>query len=227
MASVDDSVEAFRTEYRREHIGKRYSGWGHFALTTSTSIAAIVFAASRTNDLRPTEWLAIPVTFLIANTGEYLGHRGPMHHPQRGLGILYDRHTRQHHRFFTHDAMPCASSRDFKMVLFPPAMLVFFLGVLATPIGLLLFLVAGANVACLYVATLMAYFLAYEWLHLAYHARDDSLLARLPLLASLRRHHALHHDPRLMSRYNFNITFPIGDRVFGTNVSHSDLPDRR
>jgi sterol desaturase/sphingolipid hydroxylase (fatty acid hydroxylase superfamily) len=221
MATLEDSVEAFRAEYRRDEIGAGYSGWGHFMLTTVTSLGAIVFAASRVHDVRPIEWLAIPVTFMIANTGEYLGHRGPMHHPRRGLRLLYQRHAGQHHRFFTHESMPCVSSRDFKMVLFPPVMLAFFLGGLATPIGLVLFLVAGANVAWLYVATLMAYFLTYEWLHLAYHVRDDSLVARLPLLSILRRHHTLHHDPRLMTRYNFNITFPICDRLFGTGISRA------
>jgi hypothetical protein len=217
MATLEETVEAFRTEYRRDEIGGSYSGWAHFALTSVTSLAAIVFAISRVRDLRAVEWLAIPVTFLIANTGEYLGHRGPMHHPRRGLRVLHNRHTLQHHRFFTQKSMPCVSSRDFKMVLFPPVMLAFFLGVLATPIGLFLYWLAGANVAWLYVATLMAYFLTYEWLHLAYHVRDDSLLARLPILSLLRRHHTAHHDPQLMTRYNFNITFPICDRIFGTN----------
>jgi Fatty acid hydroxylase superfamily len=221
MATLDDSVEAFRVAYRRDHIGARYHGWAHFALTTVASLGVIAFAASRARGVRPIEWIAIPITFLIANAGEYLGHRGPMHHPRRGLGLLFERHTRQHHRFFTHDSMPCASSRDFKMVLFPPVMIAFFLGGLALPIGLVLFLIAGANVAWLYVATEMAYFLTYEWLHLAYHVREDSLVARLPVLSSLRRHHTLHHDPRLMSRYNFNITFPICDRLFATNASRA------
>jgi Fatty acid hydroxylase superfamily len=217
MATPDDSVEAFRAAYRRDEISPRYSGWGHFALTTVGSLATSAFAASRVHDVRPIEWLAIPATFLIANLGEYLGHRGPMHHPRRGLGLLYRRHTLQHHRLFTHESMSCPSSRDFKMVLFPPVMLAFFLGGLATPIGLALFLVAGANVAWLFVATEMAYFITYEWLHLAYHAPEGSLVARLPILSILRRHHALHHDLRLMSRYNFNITFPICDHLFGTN----------
>jgi hypothetical protein len=218
MAGLDESVEAFRTAYRRDQIGARYTGWGHFALTSATSLAAIAFAASRVHDVRPAEWLAVPITFLIANAGEYFGHRGPMHHPRRGLGLLYARHTKQHHRFFTHDHMPCESSRDFKMILFPPAMLVFFLGFLAPAIGSLFYLVAGANAAWLYVATVTAYFLTYEWLHLAYHVRDESILARLPLLSTLRRHHTLHHDQRLMSRFNFNITFPICDRIFGTHA---------
>ena len=32
----------------------------------------------------------------------------------------------------------------------------------------------------------------------------------------LRRHHQAHHDLGLMQRWNFNITFPICDAVFGT-----------
>ena len=61
--------------------------------------------------------------------------------------------------------------RDFKMVLFPPVMLLFFLGAIATPIALLLLLFAMAtpNVAWLYVAVAMSYFLTYEWLHFSYH----------------------------------------------------------
>jgi sterol desaturase/sphingolipid hydroxylase (fatty acid hydroxylase superfamily) len=222
MDPVDDSVEAFRLAYRRDEIGAGYSGWGHFALTTFTSLAAIAFAASRAHAVRPIEWLTVPLTFCVANVGEYLGHRGPMHHSRRGLRLLYRRHAGQHHRFFTHESMRCASSRDFKMVLFPPVMLAFFFGGLAAPIGALLYLVAGANVTWLFVATNTSYFLAYEWLHLAYHLGDDGLVARVPLLPLLRRHHTLHHDPRLMSRCNFNITFPICDRLFGTRMTDRD-----
>jgi sterol desaturase/sphingolipid hydroxylase (fatty acid hydroxylase superfamily) len=103
------------------------------------------------------------------------------------------------------------------MVLFPPVMIVFFLGFLQPIVGGACFLVAGANAGWLFVATNMAYFLTYEWLHLAYHAGEESIVARLPLLSTLRRHHTLHHDPRLMTRYNFNITFPICDLLFGTS----------
>ncbi len=221
MTAALDSVEAFRAEYRKDQIGAWYSGWAHAAVTSVGAIAAVVFAASRVHHVRPWEWAAVPVAFLICNVGEYLAHRGPMHHPRRGLGLLYRRHAGQHHRFFSHESMTCASSRDFKMVLFPPVMLLFFLGGLATPIGLALFLVAGANVAWLWVVTQMSYFVTYEWLHLAYHVRPDSLVGRLPLVSILRRHHTLHHDPRRMTRGNFNITFPICDRVFGTSLSRA------
>ena len=44
-------------------------------------------------------------------------------------------------------------------------------------------------------------------------------MARLPLLSRLRRHHQAHHDPKRMGRYNFNITFPLCDRLLGTEWS--------
>lgn len=65
-------------------------------------------------------------------------------------------------------------------------------------------------------ATSLAYFLNYEVLHLVYHLPTRYAVARWPLVGRLRRLHQDHHDPRLMARYNFNITYPIGDRLFGT-----------
>ena len=59
----------------------------------------------------------------------------------------------------------------------------------------------------------------YELFHFAYHVDPQSWLGRLPLIYRLRRNHVLHHDKALMTRYNFNITYPICDRLFGTLYS--------
>ena len=215
---VPAEVTAYRREHRARHIGPRYRGRLHLATTTVGALTAIAIAAWQAARLAPgwLELLAIPATFVIANLGEYAGHRGPMHHRRRGLTILHERHTRQHHRFFTADAMTVESTRDFQMVLFPPVMLLFFLGALATPIGLALAWLATAAVGWLFAGTAVAYFLTYEWLHLAYHLPPDGWLGRRALVRHLRHHHTMHHDPRLMARANFNITFPIADRLFGT-----------
>jgi hypothetical protein len=130
-----------------------------------------------------------------------------MHHRTRGFGLVYERHTRQHHRFFTHVAMPVDSLRDLRAVLFPPILMTFFLATFALPVALLLARFTSGNVGWLFAATALAYFLNYEVLHLVYH---------LPFVGRLRRLHQDHHDPRLMAQYNFNITYPIGDRLFGT-----------
>ncbi len=213
---VPADVQAFRDEYRRTSIGPGYRGWLHFATTSVGSLSVIAFAALHVHAVRPLEWLTVPVTFLFANFAEYHGHRGPMHHRTRGLSLLYQRHTREHHRYFTHEAMAYDSPRDFKMVLFPPVMLLFFLGVLATPVGTLLFFLVSPNVGWLYVMVAMSYFLTYEWLHFAYHLDPGSSVGRLPTMARLRRHHTVHHDQTLMTWNNFNITFPICDWVYGT-----------
>ncbi len=62
----------------------------------------------------------------------------------------------------------------------------------------------------------ISYYLAYEWLHLSYHLPADSLIGRTWLVRRLRRLHTVHHDVSRMAQCNFNITFPICDRVYGT-----------
>ncbi len=209
-------VLAFRERYRKENVGAHYSGWLHCAFTACGSLGTVAFAVTRLHAVRPAEWLVLPLGFLFANASEYFGHKGAMHRPVRGLKVLFQRHAREHHRFFTAEAMHYESARDFKMVLFPPAMLLFFLGGIATPLGALLFWCVSANAGWLFAILAMGYFLTYEALHFAYHLSPDSWVGRLALVETLRRHHTRHHDPALMGRYNFNITFPICDWAFGT-----------
>ncbi|HET9449762.1 MAG TPA: sterol desaturase family protein [Aggregicoccus sp.] len=214
-ASLPPSVASFRADYRAR-MGPRYRGALHLAFTSLASLGVIAFALTRLHQVRPWEWLLVPLTFVIANAAEYFGHRGPMHRPARGLRLIYRRHTLEHHHFFTHEAMAYESRRDFKMVLFPPVLLLFFLGGIATPLGVLLFLGVSHDAGWLFVATAMGYFLTYEWLHFAYHLPAQHPLARSRLMRALRRHHTVHHDLRRMGQHNFNISFPLFDRVMGT-----------
>lgn len=213
---MSESVERFRDEYREQFIGPRYSGWAHFAFTTVSTTALILLCIHKLHAVQPLEWLTVPLTFFYANFAEYFGHRGPMHHPRKYLGKVFERHTRQHHRFFTEREMAFDSSRDFKAVLFPPILVFFFLFAFGTPTALLLGWLISSNVAWLFALTGTAYFLNYELLHFSYHVPASSWIARLPFMAALRRHHTLHHDQSLMVHYHFNITYPIADRVMGT-----------
>ncbi|HKY90998.1 MAG TPA: hypothetical protein VJM11_08160 [Nevskiaceae bacterium] len=206
----------YRAEYRARHIGPRYIGGLHFAFTTLGCVAIMAGCVVRLHGVTAWEWITVPVTLVFANLVEWYGHRGPMHHPRRGLGLLFERHVRQHHRFFTHERMAFDETRDFKAVLFPPVMLIFFFGAFALPVGLLLGLLATPNVTALFVLSAIGYFLNYELLHFAYHLPTSHWAARLPGIAFLRRHHTTHHDPSLMTHHNFNITYPVADWLFGT-----------
>jgi len=204
---------AVRARLRRG-IGPLYSGALHFAFTSAVALAVIALALSRLHSPSALELLTVPFTFLYANFVEWRAHRGPMHRKIRGLSLIHERHALQHHAFFTAADMQIDSRRDFKMVLFPPVLVLFFFGLFAVPVGFALRLAFGPNAAALFVATSMGYFLLYEWLHLAYH-----LPVPLPGIEWLRSHHQTHHDPRLMTRTNFNITFPICDAIFGTRAA--------
>jgi hypothetical protein len=224
--SPERARDAFREEYRSTRIPRWYSGHAHLALTSIVSVGGVVACASRVRAPTPMELAAIPVFFLIANFGEYVGHRYPMHNRWPGLGAVFRRHTGTHHRFFTASQMEGRDARDWHVTLFPPVLLVFFFGVMGAPIALVLATVASANTGWLFFATALAYFVVYEWLHLSYHAPAGSIWSRLPGLAALARHHRLHHDPARMSRWNFNISFPIADALLGTTFRPDAPPDQ-
>jgi hypothetical protein len=210
------AVAAYREQYRQEYIPPQYKGWLHLAFTFGIGGVALATAILQLEHVRPLEWLTIPIAFLYTNLAEYWGHRGPMHHLKRGLRLVYERHTKQHHRFFTDQSMELDGLRDLRAVLFPPILMTFFITAFALPAWLLLAWAASPNVAWLFVATSLGYFLNYEFLHMAYHLPASHPIARWPLVGRLKGLHQAHHDPRLMARYNFNITYPICDVLFGT-----------
>lgn len=211
-----EAVERFRATYRAEEVPAGYSGRRHAAITFGGGGIALVLCLMQLRDVAPAEWLAVPLGLLYANLAEYVGHRFPMHRPIPGLGLVYRRHAGQHHRFFTAEAMALETARDLRVVLFPPLLVVFFFGAFGAPAWFLLAWLASANAAWLFIAVGVAYFLNYEVLHYAYHAPPGSWFARHGLVQRLRALHQAHHDPASMARCNFNITYPIGDWLFGT-----------
>jgi hypothetical protein len=221
---MSESIDAFRAQYRAELIGPNYRGWLHFAFTVSMTLGIITLCAQQLVRVTAWEWLAVPLTFIYANFAEYFGHRGPMHHLRPGLGKVFERHTRQHHRFFTETCMEFESPRDFKAVLFPPVLVTFFLIAFGTPVALLLSWLVSSNVAYLFAITGTAYFLNYELLHFAHHLPAQHWIARLPVMAALRRHHTIHHNQNLMVNYHFNITYPIADWIMGTLYRPRETP---
>ena len=216
MTGSPESLERFRAAYRAQEVPSGYSGKRHAAVTFGGGAIALALCLLQLEAVRPAEWLAVPLAFLYANLAEYFGHRFPMHRPFRGLGLVHRRHAGQHHRFFTSEAMALETPRDLRAVLFPPLLVVFFFGLFGVPMWVLLAWATTPNVAWLFIAVGIAYFLNYEVLHYAYHAPEGSWLPRHAAVRRLKALHQAHHDPALMSRCNFNITYPIGDLLFGT-----------
>jgi sterol desaturase/sphingolipid hydroxylase (fatty acid hydroxylase superfamily) len=209
---------AYRAEFRQK-IWPTYSGRAHFTFTNLVLGALVVALLARLRHVQPLEWLAVPLSFLFANLIEYVAHRYPLHRPYPLGKYIYKAHGIQHHRFFTGDTdanMACDSNRDFFVILFGPVSQSILIGGVGLPAGLLVWGLTTLNVGLLFTATAVGYFLLYEWLHLIYHLPSTNLLTRLPGMRALRQHHLRHHELRLMTKFNFNITFPIFDAVLGT-----------
>ena len=118
---------AARSGARREtllaSVPAWYSGTLHLIWIHVSILAAIGGCLWALRDPLPWEWVLIPAFLGIANVFEWWVHKGPLHHPVPGLGLLYRRHAKRHHVFFTSDEMAIRSPRELALLLFPPYMI--------------------------------------------------------------------------------------------------------
>lgn len=202
---------------------KVYNGYLHFATANVLAAASILAAVSYLDPVRPLEWLTLPAAFFFANYIEWLAHRGPMHNRVEWMEIVFKRHTLSHHEYFREDSMPATSHRDWYYILFP-VWGIFAIFLPALPIVAVAWFFISHNVALLFFAMAAFYFIFYEWLHLIYHLPESNPLVRSRFVQFLQRHHRHHHNKRLMQKFNFNVTFPISDYLFGTAYRESAVP---
>ena len=213
--SSSPDYPAYRAKVRSFYFARFDNGYLRFGLTNVLVAGGIIAALWLMHTPRWPELAALPVAFLVANLVEWLAHRGPMHHRTGWIPVLFDRHTLVHHVYFPHDDMAVRGHREWLYVLFP-AFAILLVFAVAVPLALGFGLLFGRNMGCLFFIVATGYYLMYEWLHLMYHLPAQSRIGRARVVRLLRRHHQEHHNPRRMQRYNFNITFPIFDYVFGT-----------
>ncbi len=206
---------AFRAAFRAR-IAPAYAGWAHVALIFALGAAAIWYCSRQIAHPAWYEFLIIPLAFAISNAFEWWIHKYVMHRPVKGLMGIYNRHTLAHHQFFTDVEPAFDTSRDFRIVFFPPYALVAFM-VLSLPPAAILGALGLPNAGWLLLITNVGLYLNYEFFHYCCHVRDDSIVRHIPLINSIRRHHIAHHDTAIMMERNFNLTYPIADWFFGTS----------
>jgi hypothetical protein len=195
-----------------------YSPHAHLAATTGIGlvvlVASIVALTTRVA-LAWTDLLVIPAVILLANFFEWRVHKVVLHRRWWPFEVIYDRHTPMHHMIYVEEDMAIRNLKEFRLVLIP-AMGVLGIVITAAPIAIGLAHVWSGGAGWLFLLTASLFMVSYEVLHLCYHAPADSFIGRRHIIRVLRTHHARHHDPRLMQRYNFNVTVPLFDWLMGT-----------
>ncbi|MBX3234336.1 MAG: sterol desaturase family protein [Labilithrix sp.] len=194
-----------------------YSPYAHLAATTGIGLAVLVvsLAGVARATFAWTDLLVIPIVVLFANFFEWAVHRDVLHKRRWPVEVIYDRHTPMHHMVYVEEDMALRSVREFRLVLIPAAGVAGIVAA-AAPAAFVVAHFWSAAAGWLFLLSASLFMVSYEVLHLCYHAPKDSFIGRLRLIARLRAHHARHHDPRVMQRYNFNVTVPLFDWIMGT-----------
>ncbi len=217
-ASSRGLTPARRDAVRRKALGEIpwwYNPYAHLAATTGVGLVVLVISVLRLRDVQWTDLLVIPVVILIANFYEWLVHKNVLHRRFWPFEVVYDKHTPMHHMVYVEEDMALRSAQEFRLVLIPAAGVVGIVLAVA-PLALGLAWIWSAAAGWLFLLTASLFMVSYELLHLGYHAPANSFVGRRDIIRVLRTHHARHHDPRLMQRYNFNVTVPLFDWIMGT-----------
>lgn len=220
-------TEEFRDYFRNEYVPKE-AGFRFLGIETGSTYIKVVFLflisipllIALQVDFQKYQLLTGVIYLIFANFVEYVLHRYPMHHKQKGAEFLYE-HVTIHHAFFDKELNYIDKDRDL-MSVFLPSLYASFIVIIVAVISLLLALIVGANEALFFAFICMSYYLMYEVFHYSYHCKEDSIFTYVPFRKKLGEYHILHHDSTLMSQYNFNITIPIFDIILGTLKTKKD-----
>lgn len=211
---MNKTNDAFRAQYRAG-ISRFYSASLHAGFVFAWGLAASSWLMLQVQAMSALVWLAIPTALLFFNLGEYTVHKQLGHIKKPWSRLFYQRHTGDHHSFFVPGRLHYEYSHDWRVILFPPWLVVVFSVLLVAPTWWLLGF-WDANVAAVFAATLMMSYLSYEFFHAVAHLPDSHWLTRVPGLAYMKAHHALHHERDVMTQANFSIVFPFADWLFST-----------
>lgn len=203
---------------RADHLAPGYSPWRHMALTLVLAMVLASLGLVLAVGARATDWLLLPAFLIIANFIEWMVHRNPMHRPLRPR-IMYRNHAQLHHLAFTDGHMVIGKTDELGLIMMPWYTMLGLFAV-ASPVMVLAGVLRGPGLAGVFLLGAVAYFLCYETLHALYHLPDATLdrvgIGRVRAFRRLQAHHRHHHILGRMAAVNFNVTFPLMDRLFGT-----------
>ncbi len=219
---TDERRERVRAAALAE-IPRWYNPWAHLGATLSIGLVVLAISIWRLHAPSALEWLVVPAVFLLANGFEWRVHKHVLHRRRWPVQIIYDRHTPMHHMVYVEQDMQVRSWQELRLVLMP-ALGILAIVLLTAPFAAGVAWLWSANAGWLLLVTASLYMVSYEVFHLAYHLPAHSFIGRTRLIQVLRAHHARHHEPRLMQKYNFNVTIPLFDWILGT-VAPDDPPD--
>lgn len=205
----------FREKYK-SNISPYYSGLLHIGVMYAAGIGALWWCWNQLSGVT-WEWLLVLPVFLAGNLIEWGMHTYVMHRriDVFALRAIYERHTREHHQYFTDNDSTIDTTREFRIVFFPWRVLI-VLGISGTILGYLMAKLVNPNAGYIVFMTMVGYYLNYETFHYFCHVHEGWFVRNMPFINTIRRHHTAHHNLGIMMKYNMNLTYPIADWLMDT-----------
>lgn len=223
MFMSKDEVQQFREEFRRTGIPKSYSPSIHVIFNFGSTALLFLYLLLHVEQFEAWHIFVLIPAFLLANFGEYLIHRFPLHRPYPIIHkATFSIHQEAHHHFFTNEYIVYDEPKDLLIIFFHPILVVILMLVVVPALYLLLPLLFSQDLSYLILAGTCLYFITYEVVHYICHLPEDHVLIKIRLLRFLRMHHLIHHNLKLMTTTNFNIVFPVWDWILGTRMSEDE-----
>ena len=213
---MTERQKKFRESYVNQ-ISPFYNGLLHIGVMYAAGFTAIYYCASQLDN--PTwAWLTIIPVAIEGNFVEWAMHKYVMHRliDVFALRAIYDRHTRQHHQYFTDTDYTIDTVKEHRIVFFPWRVLI-VLGVAGTILGYIASKIFNPNVGYILYMTMVGHYLLYETFHYCCHIKENWFVRNMPFINTIRRHHAAHHNLGIMMHKNMNLTFPFADWIMGTS----------
>ncbi|HXH75009.1 MAG TPA: sterol desaturase family protein [Bacteriovoracaceae bacterium] len=228
ISQIDETRALNNKQYRKFIKDNEVSKFYHPYLHIGWNIG-ILFLLSLGSALMIENWnlgvLGVyAFTLLLGNFTVWALHKYPLHRRKKISSYAYERHTVMHHRYFTQDFITYDEDMDFFAVFFP-MIVIFGFAIVAQPIFYFSFkYLFGSNLAFAFASGTAMYFLLYEFVHWSCHLAENHPLQKIPWLSGMRKHHLIHHNPKLMKDYNFCIVYPLMDYVMGTKYKGDTIP---
>ncbi len=206
----------FRDQYVAA-ISPWYNGLVHIGVMYAVGIAAVAWCISQIHGAT-WEWALILPVALAGNFAEWAMHKYVMHRliDVFALRAIYDRHTRQHHQYFTDGDPTISTAKEFRIVFFPWRVLA-ALAVMGLLLGWIATVLINPNAGYVVFLTMIAQYLVYETFHVCCHVQENAFVRNMPFINTIRRHHTAHHNMGIMMHVNMNLTFPIADWAMNTS----------
>ena len=213
---MTDRQRKFREIYV-SGISPFYNGIFHIGIMYGVG-SLIVFYCLTQLDNPSWAWLTIIPVAIAGNFVEWTMHKYVMHRlvDVFALRAIYDRHTRQHHQYFTDTDYTIETVKEHRIVFFPLRVLI-VLGVFGLLISYFAAKAINTNVGYIVYITMVSHYLIYETFHYCCHIQENWFVRNVPLVNTIRRHHAAHHNLGIMMHKNMNLTFPLADWIMGTS----------